>query len=91
MFAVCVWLRSEATTSYNGDHFCLVCIVFSWDHKTLGGFWNCIRMLNVYTDEIQCFKSLITIHKVLRDGHPNVRYLVQRRLGFISYNSANRR
>ena len=91
MFAVCDWLLSDATISDNRDLCCLVCIVFSWDHKTLGGFWNCIRMLNVYTDEIQCFKSLITIHKVLRDGHPNVRCLVQCGRGFISFNSAYRR
>jgi predicted nucleic acid-binding Zn-ribbon protein len=48
------------------------CVVYTWDYKTSRSFWNALRLLNVYSDEIMCFKALITIHKVLREGHPIV-------------------
>ncbi|KAI3630767.1 hypothetical protein MIR68_012202 [Amoeboaphelidium protococcarum] len=46
-----------------------ICAVFTWDFKTAQPFWNAVKMQPVLSDEIQCFKALITIHKVLRDGH----------------------
>jgi huntingtin-interacting protein 1-related protein len=46
------------------------CVVYTWDHKTSRTFWNALRLLNVYSEEVTCFKALIMIHKVLREGHP---------------------
>nr|POF05454.1 endocytosis protein end4 [Quercus suber] len=46
------------------------CIVYTWDHKSSGSFWNGIKVQPIQADEVQTFKALITIHKVLQEGHP---------------------
>ena len=46
------------------------CIVYTWDHKSSGSFWNGIKVQPILADEVQTFKALITIHKVLQEGHP---------------------
>ncbi|KAJ2722567.1 sla2 Src-like adaptor 2 [Coemansia sp. Benny D115] len=45
-------------------------IVFTWDYKTSMPIWECIKAQPLRTDEVQCYKALITIHKVIREGHP---------------------
>ncbi|KAI1311212.1 ANTH domain-containing protein [Xylaria venustula] len=46
------------------------CIVYSWDHKSSQSFWA--GMKPILADEVQTFKALITIHRVLQEGHPTV-------------------
>ena len=46
------------------------CIVYTWDHKSSQSFWNGIKVQPIMADEVQTFKALITIHKVLQEGHP---------------------
>ena len=46
------------------------CIVYTWDHKSSLSFWNGIKVQPIMADEVQTFKALITIHKVLQEGHP---------------------
>ncbi|ORZ41615.1 ANTH domain-domain-containing protein [Catenaria anguillulae PL171] len=46
------------------------CIVYTWDHKTSAPFWLGLKNSPVLANEVQCFKALITIHKVIRQGHP---------------------
>ncbi|KAK3336975.1 ANTH domain-containing protein [Cercophora scortea] len=46
------------------------CIVYTWDHKSSQSFWAVIKVQPVLADEIQTFKALITVHKVLQEGHP---------------------
>jgi len=48
------------------------CILYTWDTKSSQGFWSTLKLQNPQGDEVQAFKSLVTIHKVLRDGHPSV-------------------
>ena len=48
-------------------------IVYSWDFRTSIPVWNAIRVQPVLADEIQTFKSLILVHKLLQEGHPIVR------------------
>ncbi|OJJ43404.1 hypothetical protein ASPZODRAFT_136259 [Penicilliopsis zonata CBS 506.65] len=48
------------------------CIVYTWDHKSSSAFWAGMKVQPVLADEIQTFKALITIHKVLQEGHPVV-------------------
>ncbi|KAI9293056.1 hypothetical protein K502DRAFT_335785 [Neoconidiobolus thromboides FSU 785] len=48
------------------------CIVFTQDFKSSRSFWSGMQSQPLSSDEVQCFKALITIHKVIRDGHPNV-------------------
>ncbi|KAK3674416.1 sla2 Src-like adaptor 2 [Recurvomyces mirabilis] len=46
------------------------CIVYTWDHKSSASFWNGIKVQPIQADEVQTFKALITVHKVLQEGHP---------------------
>lgn len=44
------------------------CIVYTWDYQSSSNFWACLRMQPVLTDQVVCYKALITIHKVLVGG-----------------------
>jgi hypothetical protein len=46
------------------------CIVYTWDHKSSTAFWAGMKVQPILADEVQTFKALITIHKVLQEGHP---------------------
>ena len=46
------------------------CIVYTWDHKSSQSFWTGMKVQPIQADEVQTFKALITIHKVLQEGHP---------------------
>ncbi|KAJ7070840.1 ANTH domain-containing protein [Mycena amicta] len=46
------------------------CIVFTWDYHSSISFWSGLRVQPIVADEIQTFKALITVHKVLQEGHP---------------------
>ncbi|KIV83120.1 hypothetical protein PV11_05173 [Exophiala sideris] len=46
------------------------CIVYTWDHKSSQSFWAGLKIQPILADEVQTFKALITIHKVLQEGHP---------------------
>lgn len=48
------------------------CIVFTWDNKSSAAFWAGMKVQPILADEVQTFKALITIHKVLQEGHPVV-------------------
>ncbi|KAL4400172.1 Sla2 Src-like adaptor 2 [Malassezia pachydermatis] len=48
------------------------CIVYTWDHKSSQSLWTGLRVLPILNDEVQTFKALITVHKVLQEGHPIV-------------------
>ncbi|GAA5986887.1 hypothetical protein JCM10908_000940 [Rhodotorula pacifica] len=45
-------------------------IVYTWDYRTSGSIWAALRVLPILSDEVQTFKALITVHKVLQEGHP---------------------
>ncbi|OBT64524.1 hypothetical protein VE03_05321 [Pseudogymnoascus sp. 23342-1-I1] len=46
------------------------CIVYTWDHRSSQSFWAGMKVQPILADEIQTFKALITVHKVLQEGHP---------------------
>jgi huntingtin-interacting protein 1-related protein len=46
------------------------CIVYTWDNKSSLSFWAGMKVQPVMADEIQTFKALITVHKILQEGHP---------------------
>lgn len=46
------------------------CIVYTWDHKSSQSFWNGIKVQPIQADEVQTFKALYTVHKVMQEGHP---------------------
>ncbi|EPY53376.1 huntingtin-interacting protein [Schizosaccharomyces cryophilus OY26] len=45
------------------------CIVFTWDHHTARPFWTAVKVQPLFASEIQTFKALIAIHRVLQEGH----------------------
>lgn len=47
------------------------CIVYTWDHKNSRAFWHAVKIQPLQSDEVQLFKALVMIHKVLQEGHPN--------------------
>lgn len=66
------------------------CIVYCWDHGTSRPFWQALRSQPLAINQIQCFKALIVIHKVLLDGPKFVLQDALREGAFISQLS-NRR
>ena len=46
------------------------CIVYTWDHKSSTSFWSGMKVQPIQADEVQTFKALFTVHKVLQEGHP---------------------
>ena len=51
------------------------CIVYTWDYHSSISFWTGLRVQPILSDEVQTFKALITVHKVLQEGHPVVRMI----------------
>lgn len=47
-------------------------ILYTWDMKSAGSFWRAMKTFPALSDEIVLFKMLITMHKVVRQGHPMV-------------------
>ncbi|KAG8769263.1 sla2 Src-like adaptor 2 [Ceratobasidium sp. 428] len=46
------------------------CIVYTWDYHSSMSIWTGLRVQPILSDEVQTFKALITVHKVLQEGHP---------------------
>ncbi|KAK9478446.1 ANTH domain-containing protein [Lipomyces japonicus] len=47
------------------------CIVYTWDHRSSAAFWSSLKIQPILADEIQTFKALITVHRILQEGHPS--------------------
>ncbi|KAK6460341.1 structural constituent of cytoskeleton [Scheffersomyces coipomensis] len=60
------------------------CIVYTWDHKNSREFWNAVKIQPLQSHEVQLFKALIMIHKVLQEGHPNTLKDAYRNRDFLS-------
>ncbi|ORX38469.1 ANTH domain-domain-containing protein [Kockovaella imperatae] len=46
------------------------CIVYTWDYHSSLPVWNGLRTQPILADEVQTFKALIVVHKLLQEGHP---------------------
>ncbi|KAG8905687.1 sla2 Src-like adaptor 2 [Tulasnella sp. 403] len=46
------------------------CIVYTWDYHSSLSIWTGLRVQPILSDEVQTFKALIMVHKVLQEGHP---------------------
>jgi huntingtin-interacting protein 1-related protein len=51
---------------------CPECIVYTWDYHSSMSFWSGLQVQPILADEVQTFKALIMVHKVLQEGHPVV-------------------
>ncbi|KAJ1974245.1 sla2 Src-like adaptor 2 [Dimargaris xerosporica] len=45
-------------------------IVYTWDYKSSSSIWSGLKAQPLMADEVKCFKALISLHKVIRNGHP---------------------
>ncbi|GAA5841241.1 hypothetical protein JCM9279_000588 [Rhodotorula babjevae] len=45
-------------------------IVYTWDYRSSASIWAALRVQPILSDEVQTFKGLITVHKILQEGHP---------------------
>ena len=59
------------------------CIVYTWDHKSAASFWSGMKVQPILADEVQTFKALQTIHKVLQEGHPTALKEAQAHIGWL--------
>ncbi|KAF9574003.1 sla2 Src-like adaptor 2 [Mortierella alpina] len=48
------------------------CIVYTWDYRSSTSVWQGFRSQPMLADEVQTFKALISVHKIIREGHPTV-------------------
>lgn len=65
--------------------YTIECIVYTWDYHTSDSIWNGLKVAPILADEIQTFKALITVHKVIRGGHPVVSICKNLELKYDSY------
>lgn len=47
--------------------------MYSWDYHSSASIWSGLRVQPILTDEVQTFKAIIAVHKLLQEGHPIVR------------------
>nr|CRX78959.1 hypothetical protein ls5930a1_00023 [Leucosporidium scottii] len=59
------------------------CIVYTWDYRTSASIWSGLRVQPILSDEVQTFKALIMVHKVLQEGHPSTLKEAQNQTGWL--------
>ena len=47
-------------------------IIGTWHEKGASTFWNSLGRMALPSQVIMCWKAMLVIHKLLREGHPNV-------------------
>lgn len=47
------------------------CILYTWDTKSSRAVFQTLKSLPLANDEVQLFKSLIVLHKIIQEGHPS--------------------
>lgn len=79
-FACCRTLASNLRVRTASSHLATAdslppaeCIVYTWDYRSSASIWASLRVQPILSDEVQTFKGLITVHKILQEGHPIVR------------------
>ncbi|CAD6886976.1 unnamed protein product [Tilletia controversa] len=58
------------------------CIVYTWDYHSSQSLWSALRVQPILGDEVQTFKALILVHKVLQEGHHSVLPEAQAQVGW---------
>ena len=48
------------------------CVVYTWDHRNGRDFWNAVKLLPIQSSDVQTFKALVVVHKVIQEGHKKV-------------------
>ncbi|KIM27928.1 hypothetical protein M408DRAFT_329841 [Serendipita vermifera MAFF 305830] len=58
------------------------CIVYTWDYHSSASIWTGLKVQPILADEVQTFKALITVHKILQEGHPVTLKEAQQQVGW---------
>ncbi|KAG8784995.1 sla2 Src-like adaptor 2 [Serendipita sp. 405] len=58
------------------------CIVYTWDYHSSLSIWTGLKVQPILSDEVQTFKALITVHKILQEGHPSTLKEAQQQVGW---------
>ncbi|KAG0329620.1 sla2 Src-like adaptor 2 [Dissophora globulifera] len=59
------------------------CIVYTWDYRSSSAVWQGFRTQPMLADEVQTFKALISIHKIIREGQSIVLKDAQKETGWL--------
>ncbi|ORY74587.1 ANTH domain-domain-containing protein [Protomyces lactucae-debilis] len=59
------------------------CIVYTWDHQSSQTFWQGMKLQPILSDEVQTFKALIVVHKVIQEGAPVTLVEAQKQTGWL--------
>ncbi|KAF8323279.1 ANTH-domain-containing protein [Clavulina sp. PMI_390] len=59
------------------------CIVYTWDYHSSISIWSGLRVQPILSDEVQTYKALITVHKILQEGHPVTLKEAQNQTGWL--------
>lgn len=78
VFFVIVHIRSCLIRPFRRDSilYFVECIVYTWDYHSSTSIWQGLRVQPILSDEVQIFKALITVHKILQEGHPVVSHTI---------------
>jgi len=58
-------------------------IIGTWQERGNSMFWSVLGKQPLPSQALMCWKSLTVLHKILREGHPNVSTLNKRVNDFI--------
>ena len=59
------------------------CIVYTWDHQSSAPFWSGLKVQPILSDEVQTFKAIILVHKVIQEGSPITLIEAHRQVGWL--------
>jgi hypothetical protein len=59
------------------------CIVYTWDYHSSMSIWTGLRVQPILADEVQTFKALILVHKVIQEGHASTLKEAQNQTGWL--------
>ncbi|BFZ58646.1 sla2 Src-like adaptor 2 [Savitreella phatthalungensis] len=59
------------------------CIVYTWDHQSSSAFWSALKVQPILSDEVQTFKAIIVVHKVIQEGSPITLLEAHRQTGWL--------
>jgi huntingtin-interacting protein 1-related protein len=68
--------------STSDQNLLLECIVYTWDYHSSLSIWTGLRVQPILGDEVQTFKALIVVHKLLQEGHQIVLKEAQAQIGW---------
>ncbi|TIB73304.1 hypothetical protein E3Q23_03038 [Wallemia mellicola] len=57
--------------------------IYTWDYHSSQSIWSGLRVQPVMSDEVQTYKALIVVHKIIQEGHPITLKEVQQHVNWL--------